>query len=74
MKKIWERLSKIHLKLIDDEDGGSELTDTGTIGDGWVVYTVSCKKSDFWSKLETVRKTHKAGYPIRTKEEKEEKR
>ncbi len=63
-KKSRDILFKLHSLLSDEKKFRSLTSDTGTMEDGWVVYTLSCKKKDVMKEIEFLKKKHKKGYNI----------
>jgi len=60
-----EILMKLHGSLLDDKKTVNLVSDTGTMEEGWVVYTVSCEKKDLIKKLKHLEDSHKNSYPVK---------
>ena len=60
-----EKLLNLHHWLLNNQKQISLTSDTGDIEEGWVVYTVSCRKKDLKRKIDNLMEEHKKGYPIK---------
>lgn len=65
MAEIRDHLWEVHDELQNKQKNTSLISDTGTMEDGWVVYTVSCKKKDLMKKINYLTQAHEEGYPIK---------
>ena len=57
-KKVLNKLWKLHDNLIDNKIEISSTSDTGTIEEGFVVFTISCKKGKLNKKIKELMKEH----------------
>lgn len=68
-KNFRKEMLKLHDLLLDNYKEVRLTSDMGDMEDGWVAYTISCKKKDLMKEINDLIKKHKEGYSINEKDD-----